>query len=239
MPKKLTITCLSLTAFAAFVLPAAAQAVNHPVLTAPTGTPLAVSSLFVATSTESLLQQATQDTNQLACTMTKLTGKLISNVTGNVSGDITVAESKGPREEGACTGIFDAVFTWEVLPWCIRSNETMGADEFTISGGFCTEAPKKLKFTLAVVGNPSQKCTYESTGTTAFRGTFATDTVSGEDAILRIPRPGHTISEDSGFSKITDDVIFNLCPSTSALKVTLTLETDPTSGTAQPIYISE
>jgi hypothetical protein len=119
------------------------------------------------------------------------------------------------------------------LPWCFKSDETMENDEFQISGGKCTEAAKAIKFSwkLGVGG----ECEYESTSATAFKGAFTTD-ITG-DAVLTIPRSGHTATADAGFKKIRDTSTFQFCPSSLAFKTSFTLETD--EATAKPLYISE
>jgi hypothetical protein len=235
MQKKLTTACLALVALAAVVLPAAAQATNHPLLTEPTGTALTGTPLIKLTNTTNFLMLTTAGATESTCTTIKMAGKMTSNVTGNVQGNITSAEFKGTGSEGSCTGFINALFTLENLPWCLKSNESMKTDEFQISGGECGKAPTKIKFTMAVLGSASQKCVYESTSTTAVKGSFTTHAAG--DAVLTTPTTGGTLSSDSGFTKVTDDIIFNPCPSSTALKMSLTLETD--EATAKPIYISE
>jgi hypothetical protein len=236
MHKKIMTACFALLALAAFALPAAAQAVNHPVVTHPTGTTLATGTKILGVNTLNTLLVTTTGETKLTCTSAKMTGTLTSNTTGNVQGTISSAEFKGSGSGEACTGIFNAVVDPESLPWCLKSTEAMGTDEFQVSGGECGKAPTKIKFTLTVFGSTTQKCVYESTETTAVRGEFTTD-VSGGDAVLTTPRAGGTLSTDSGFVKITDDTIGSLCPTSSALKMTFTLKTD--NALNEPLYISE
>jgi hypothetical protein len=234
MHKKLTTACLALVALAAFVLPAAAQAVTHPVLTHPTGTVLATGTKITATNTANSLLVETNGTTKLTCTKVSMTGTLTNNVTGTVKGNISAAAFSGTGEGGACTGIFNAVVTPESLPWCLKSEEGFGADEFQVAGGACGGAATKIKFKLTVFGGAAH-CEYESTSTTAVKGTYTTHSTG--DAILSTPRSGHTATEDSGFVKTFDNTPFELCPKSSALQMSLTMETDET--TAKPIYISE
>jgi hypothetical protein len=235
MHKKLTTACVALVALAAFVLPAAAQATNKPLITHPTGTTLATGSLITGTNVGNTLLVTTGGETKLTCTTATMTGKLTSNTTGNVQGNITAATFTGGGSGGACTGIFNAVVVPEGLPWCLKSNSEMENDEFQVSGGECGGTASKIKFTLKVFGSETQKCVYESTTTTAVKGTYTTHSTG--DAVLTTPRAGGTLSGDSGFNKISDTTPFELCPKSSALKMTFTLETD--EATAKPLYISE
>jgi hypothetical protein len=236
MHKKLITICLALVALAACVVPATAQATNKPTLTHPTGTVLAVASKFTATNIgESRILNTTGST-QLTCTVASMTGEITKNETGNVQGNITAASYGGTGTGGACTNpspIGNFSVTALGLSWCLKSTSAMATDEFQIQGGKCTEAPRKVKF----LWKPSSgECEYESTSTTAFKGTFTTHSTG--DAILTYPRTGHTATEDTGFSKIRDTTIFQICPTSIATQMSFTLETDTTTS-SDPLYISE
>lgn len=230
MYKKRITTCLALTALAAFILPAAVQAVNHPIVTHPTGTKLAVGTRFTATNVSSSAIANTTGSIVLTCTTVSMTGELTKNETGTVQGNITAA-SYGSGG-GPCTGFTNFTVTPQALPWCIKATESMGNDEFQITGGKCNEAAKKVKY-LWKTG--SGECEYESTTTTAFKGNFTTDGTG--DAILSYPRTGHSATEDTGFSKVRDTTPFQICVSSIATQMSFTLETD--EAIANPLYISE
>jgi hypothetical protein len=234
MRKKLITACVALVALAAFVLPAAAQAANSPVFTDPTGTVLTGEPLIKGTNLGETLLVTTTGETKLKCTTATMTGKLKTNTTGNVQGNITSAAFTGTGSGGACTGIFNAIVVPESLPWCLKSTSTMETDEFQVSGAECGKTPTKIKFTLKVFGSETQKCVYESTTTTAVKGSFTTH--SSGDAVLTTPRTNGTLSGDSGFTKISDTTPFELCPKSSALNMSFTLETDEGGS---PIYISE
>lgn len=239
MHKKLITACLALVALAAFALPAAAQAANSPVLTHPTGTILGTTTKITATNvTSSTMNPTAGGSAQLTCTNVKMTGEVTTNTTGNVQGTITAAEFNNGSSTSPCTGFFNATVdplglgTGAGQGWCLKSTSAMGEDEFQVLGGKCSEAAKKIKFVLT---NSAGECEYESTGTTAAKGNYTTDTTG--DAILSVPRSGHTPTEDAGFTKIRDTTLFALCPSSSGLQMSLTLETD-TNASNDPMYIS-
>jgi len=238
MFKKLTLACLAVAALAAFIVPASASArtVTHPtgkvMTTHPAGTTCTTNpeGCILATNVGETELQTTTGTTILRCTTAKMTADLTTNTDNSVAADITSAEFTGTGASGACTGIFTETVDPEGLPWCLRSDNTMGEDEFQVTGGLCSEAAKKVSFKLTGTAN----CKYESTTTTVAKGTFTTDTPSTQDAVLHVPRTGHTPTEDAGFTKVEGGIA---CPSSGALKMSFTLETD-TPGTANPIYIS-
>jgi hypothetical protein len=236
MYKKLITAYLALVVFVAMALPAVAQAVNHPLITHPTGTTLATGSLITGTTVGNFLMVETNGTTKLTCTTFVITGKLTSNTTGNVQANITSGTYSGTGEGHACTGLFNAITVPESLPWCLKSNTEMENAEFQISGGECGKSASNIKLTLKVFGSETQKCVYESTTTTAIKGTFTTHATG--DAVLTTPRTGGTLSGDSGFIKISDTTPFELCPKSVAMKLAFTLETEEIE-TARPFYISE
>jgi hypothetical protein len=156
------------------------------------------------------------------------------NTVGTVEAEVTKAEFGGtgptnldPGAPAECTGIEGAQVTPGTLPWCVRSTEAMAEGEFQIRGGKCSEAAKKISFTLVTTKIGS--CVYEATGPIA--GTYVTDKVN-EDAVLSVKAVNPSVATN-GFTKTAGSV---LCPSSGQLELAFTLETD--EATVKPIYIS-
>jgi hypothetical protein len=241
MHKKLITACLALVALAAFALPAMAQAANKATLTQPTGTPMTAGTKITGTNIGPTFLRSTVGAEQLKCTSDLMTGELTKNETGNVQVNISSATFNGEGPGSRCTGFVNAhvsplgLGTGAGQGWCLKSNSTTEGttDEFQVLGGKCTETAKKIKFLL--LPETGGECEYESTSTIAARGTYTTDTTG--DAIVTTPRSGHTPTEDAGFTKIRDTTPFSLCPSSSGLEMTFTLEKDEAIKT--PIFISE
>jgi len=229
MLKKLTMYCLALTALAAFSTPSSSSAANNPQLTHPTGTVIPIGTKVTATNVGETELQTTVGTTIQKCTSAAMTMELTRNAAGNVMSNVTSALVSGTGAGGACTGIFTEKYSFDGLPWCLRSDNTMGEDEFQVYGGACSEAAKKVTLKLTGTAN----CKYESTTTTFVKGTVTTDSPATQDAGLQVPRTGHTPTEDAGLIKVEGGIA---CPSSGALRIAFTLETD--SAAAEPIYIS-
>jgi hypothetical protein len=241
MHKKLITACLALVALAAFALPAMAQAANKATLTQPTGTAMTAGTKITGTNIGNSLILSTSGSTQLTCTIATMTGELTKNETGNVQGNISAAAFTGAGPGNRCTGFVNLAVdplglgTGAGQGWCLKSNGTIEetTDEFQVFGGKCSETTKKIKFLWTA--ETGGECEYESTTTTAFKGTYTTDTTG--DAILTTPRSGHTATEDAGFTKIRDTTPFGLCPSSIGTSLKFTLEKD--EATSTPIFISE
>jgi hypothetical protein len=249
MHKKLITASLALVALAAFALPAAAQAATNATLTHPTGTAFSLTgktcttitgACVKATNVGNTLMTNTTGGIEFTCTGATMTGILKNNTTGNVQGDIHLAEFSGTGSGGACTGFFGLDFPVDPLNmgtgagqgWCVKATSAMGTDEFQVFGGHCSEPAKKIEFRRTL---GSGQCTYRSTFTTAFRGEYRTHSTG--DAILTTPRAGSSATADAGFEKISDTTFGNVCISSTGLDMSFTLETD--TATAEPFYISE
>jgi hypothetical protein len=235
MNKKRITACIALGVLSAIALPAVAQAVNKPLITHPTGKVLAPGVKMKATNVGNTLLVNTAGGTELTCTTAAMTGELTKNETGNVQGNISASSFSGTGASGACTGFANAVVDTLSTPWCLKSTSTMEADEFQVSGGLCSEAAKKITFQLTPTAFPGTTCTYEATFAIGAKGTFTTHSTG--DALMTVPRTGHTPTEDAGFTKTHDTTPFELCPKSGALRMTFTLETD--TATAEPLYISE
>jgi hypothetical protein len=232
MHKKLITACLAVVALAAFALPAVSQAANNPLLTSPTGTAYSSTGKITGTNIGNTLLQSTAGATELTCTSAVLTGTLTANASGNVQGNVETATFTGTGGSGGCTGFLTFTIDPGTLPWCLKSTSAMAEDEFQVLGGKCSEAAKKIEFTITGAGG---KCRYQAT-TTAIKGKFTTHTSpENSDAVLHIPRSAATANTDAGFTKVEDTIIFNPCPHTSQLKMSFTLETDPGGAT---IWIS-
>jgi hypothetical protein len=232
MTKKITMACMALAALAAFALPATASATNDPQITHPTGTLLAAGSKITATQVGTSTLTDTSGNPELACSTGTMTGSLTKNSGGNVEGEISSAVFGGTGAQVAgepakeCTGLgffsTNTSVTTLALPWCLRSTTTMVTDEFQVTAGKCG-TNGKIKFILA--GTGIGNCEYEATG--AIKGTYKTHP---EDALLTVAPTSAT----SGFKKIAGSFI---CPTSGALSMSFTLETD-TAASADPLYIS-
>ena len=226
MHKKLLTVCFAALALGAIALPAIAQATNSPVVTHPTGTVLASGTKIEATNIgETLMRNTETGAIQLACTTATMTGTLTKNETGNVQGEISSASFTGTGSEGRCTGFVSVKVVPLNFPWCLKSNNTMLTDEFTVTGAGCGSAAKTLEFQL--LPSTGGTCTYRATKA-SIKGTYTTHAAG--DAKMRIPRSGLSTNEEksteTGFTKVHDSTFFSVCPSSSYLEMEFTLETD-------------
>jgi hypothetical protein len=101
----------------------------------------------------------------------------------------------------------------------------MAEDEFTVSGGKCGGAASKIAFKILPTG--LGECVYTATQA-SIKGTFTTDTTG--DALMTLTRS----NTNSGFTKTSGSFV---CPSSSELEMSFTLETD--NGNKEPLYISK
>ena len=158
----------------------------------------------------------TSGNGSVACTSGSLTGHLTQNGPTVISGDISSASFKGTESEERCSSPLGAMkMTFPSLPWCIKTLE--GTDTFEVRGGNCTEATRPITFISDVA---SLACQYQRANVV---GSFKT---APEEAIL-------TISE-SEFAKEGGSF---LCPGSTKLDMTFTLEND-TAGTT-PLFIDK
>jgi hypothetical protein len=224
MYKKLITACLAITAFAAFVLPASALAVNEPQLTEG-GSLVAVGSTIVGTASETKFT-TTEGATLVTCSTAKMTGTLKANSGSKVEWEVlkgsatfqgtgAVSAHNGLPE---CTGSFGNFYKTVTTALCVRSDSTMLTDEFNVTGGACG-TNGKVGF---IIGSTTAgACTYESTG--AVKGTYTTN---GTQASLT------TVDTSAGSgSKLVSGGF--LCPTSGALAMTFTLETS--GGTALTI----
>jgi hypothetical protein len=221
--RNLAIGLMSLTAVFASMPPCLSAA---PVITNPTGTALASGTLLKATNVGEL--KYTSSTLEVKCTTVTTTGTVTSNSTaGGFEGDAQSLTIGGTSATGDCTAA-GSFFTGSVkptpqiaggLPWCFKSAAV--GDNLEIRGGNCNESARSIKFAMDL--GSFATCTYERSSLT---GTFVTD-ASGQDATGSI-NAGQTLTLVSGFG----------CPSSPTLDMAFTEETDPTSGSTAPVYIS-
>jgi hypothetical protein len=230
-----TFSPLLLCLAACIIGPATASAANKPVLTQPTGTVFATGVNVVGNQLGESTLYSTAGNKELDCSTATITGTLLKNAAGTIEGQITSAIFGGtgpqaanePHTECTGTGFFgtNSSVTALGLPWCIRSTTLMAEDEFQISGGKCGGVASKIQFTLLPTG--FTHCIYQATQTN-IKGTFTTDI--GQDAVLTLVRA----NTNTGFSKTSGNF---LCPSSTELEMSFTLQTDTVPS--QPIFISK
>jgi hypothetical protein len=250
MNKKLITACLGLAALAAFALPAIASA--SPVLTHPTGTVYPASSptetceksgkgCITATNVGEASFFNAAGTMELAkCTKAIMTGTVTKNTGTLIEVDVRTltVEGTGALNDGMpeCTGGPAGNFTVTTngthegvkidegtvasgTPYCLKS---AASDKFTLRGGTCTQEARAITFITAATF-PAE-CKYSRAA--AIEGSFTTHP---EDAVLSVaPGAGTTFTGEAGNSFI--------CPVSTSLKMSLTLETD--KAPAEPMYIS-
>jgi len=118
-------------------------------------------------------------------------------------------------------GLVDGETVTNGTPWCLKT--VASTDRFTVRGGSCSQEARSITFTLDTT--LAGKCLYSRSS--AIEGTFTTDT-GGQDAVLTVG------SFSSQFTREAGSGFF--CPSTAALEMSITLETDSTSFPT-PLYI--
>jgi hypothetical protein len=230
MSKKLMTGLLALVAFAALALPAVASA--SPELTQPTGTTVATGTKIKATNVEgNTLMTNTSGGIITDCSSAVLTGELAKNSGTAIEGTVTSAvfTGTGGGANNACTGTFfsnprPTPGVANGLPWCVRATSTMLSDEAQIRGGKCSEASREIRFALDLE-SIGVTCLYGRANGEPITGTLTTDTTG--DAIVRV--------SGALFRPVSTPFP---CPEEGLLDMNFTIETDPTSGTASPMYIS-
>jgi hypothetical protein len=216
MSKKIIMACMALVAFAALALPAAALAANEPEVV-ENGTKVATGTALVGTATNTLFT-TTEGATLVTCSTAKMSGTLKTNSGTKVEGEIPVGSAifQGTGAVSAhnglpeCTGSFGNAYITVTTALCVRSDNTMVADEFQVNGGACGTGGK-VKF---IIGSTTAgACEYESTG--AVKGDYTT---SATNSSLTT----RDNSTGSGSKKIAGGV---LCPTSGALAMTFNLET--------------
>jgi hypothetical protein len=226
MIRKLFFSLLALAALGSCAFAALAQAA--PELTYPTGTRLAAGATLSITN---FGESTTTDNSGIVlyrCGASTLTGELTKNNGTEVEANITKAEFTGTGVEHTCTSTMGAISTTTAgvngVPWCFRATSAMGADEFQIRGGKCSEVPREIRYVIDIA--PSSSCTYGRTE--PLKGTFTTDTgASATDAYLHLTNQAFV--RKAGFSL--------LCPAETKWDISYTMELD-TISTADPLYFS-
>jgi hypothetical protein len=226
MFKKIALSCMALVALAALALPAVASAKNTPTLLDSEGV-VKVGSKTWLTNVGELTLTNTSGAGLFHCTTADLTGEVTSNSTGNIAMNLTLATIAGTGSihpttgDKECTGSMGSFGMVVSTPVCLRSNEAMATGEFQITGGACSGAAGNVKITT--LSTTAGACEYETTS--SVRGDFTT---GGAQATLTV----RNTQAGSGIKLIKGGF---LCPSSSMLKASFGLETDP-SGT--PIWIN-
>jgi len=200
-------------------------AAASPVLTYPTGTPLATGSLLQITNIGVAL--FTESAWRLECSTARFTGKLVTNSGSAIEIELTTMEmhgvgtggdcrqdrtKEGKTEEGGSVAV-----TYSGLPWCLRANKLMSADTFEIRGGSCGENVKPA--TLVLNYTALTECKYE---TSAIKGTFTTH--PGDAILSMAPELKGEVSNSF------------LCATSMPTDTQMTIERD--SLVAEPVYFS-
>jgi hypothetical protein len=226
MSKKIIVAYMALAAFAMFAV--AATSASATILTQPTGTAATTGTKFKATNIGITKFNASGLT--LECSNDALTGTITKNNGTEIEGTIETASFKGAESEELCKSNLGATKVTTTVgngvPWCVKA-ETNAAKEdiLTVRGNSCANAARSITFVFDI---GSLECKYERTTTTGpIVGTYTTDTTG--DAIGSITPSG---------SAVVREGTNVLCPATGTLEMSLTLETDPISGSASPMYIS-
>lgn len=223
MAKKIILACMAITAFAAFVLPAAASA--SPRLCETTADHVTCHNVSGnVTGTNVGNWTFTTSAGHITCTAVVLTGNLTENSGTSIKGDITSATFNGEGTGGDCVGPLGTsvqviVNEGNGLPWCITANNEMKTDEFQTRGNSCNNAARSITFRFNITG--LNDCKYNKT--TPVVGTFTTDNsgTTSEDAILTFSEQEWTLEEENRTS-----IFAPACPSTGKLDGAVTLETD-------------
>jgi hypothetical protein len=204
--KKILKACVVMAAFAAvFVVPSIASAAKATV-TSPTGvtpapthaSPLAITGNNVGNT---VMTNSSKEA-LVTCATAKMEGNLETNTHAAIEGTITAASFFGKPGNHASTECEGSIGATTVttnpatngLPWCLRSTEAMGADEFQVRGGGCTSASRPIRFTLHVTtifGTIS--CTYQKG--TAIIGKYTTHPLSTSPTVMSISAVGFPLLE--------------------------------------------
>jgi hypothetical protein len=226
MSRKIIMACMAVVALAAFALPASASASKatleeagvplDPTTKECTGVKGTICIRATNTDTVSTLTNASKE--PLAeCTNVSMTGYLLKNTHAAIEGTIAAASFNGTPgvtpHTTHCKSSFGTITVTtnpatNGLQWCLRSTETMAADEVQIRGGSCTAAARPIRFILdsSVAG----ECTYERSAA-----------VVGE--VTTTPNPALIHIKEQEFPRIAGGF---LCPSKGFLDLTMSLYTD-------------
>ena len=231
MSKKLIMSCMAAAAFAAFVLPATASALNTPTLTDAGGHVAVGSKIWGTNVGDTIFYDTKTETKQVTCTTADFTGEVTKNSENTVEGKITLATFAGTgavhpdNNHKECANIFGAgaAITVTRMPLIVKSTQAMADDEVQISG---TGGNIRFDIIDTTVGT----CEYEATNA-AIIAHYTTGTSASEDATVTTT----DTEKGSGAKKIAGGFF---CPTSGVLKMTFTLETDTGNSTADPIWIS-
>ena len=222
MCSKLILGKLALATLAALALWSTAASAS-PVLTFPTGTKMIVNSKISAHNIG--VTKFTTPTGTIECSTAEMTGTLVTNLGNDFEVSIESAAYTGTGVKGDCTGtgtIGEVKVTTNPatngLPWCLWSKEGVQApDEFSLSGGKCTAAPRATRIVLDYTATKSE-CTFEKAA-------------QGSGMFKTHPEDAQFTLADVEFTKVAGA----FCPANFKLDATLTLEKDE-AGT-NPIYV--
>ncbi len=221
MSKKLIMVCMAAFVLAGVIPPAVASAANKPTLR--DSNPVAKGAKIVGTNSGEFIFWNTATTvKQFTCTKATLTGEVTKNETDTVEGKITTVDISGTggvnkdNNLNECTDSFGGGFalTFTRMPLLLSSTPAMADDEFQVTG-----TGGNIRFDL--VDTTVGTCEYELTGT--LKGDFTT---GGTQTTLTT----RDTQAGSGAKLIAGGF---LCPSSGALGLKITLETE--DGT--PIWI--
>jgi hypothetical protein len=248
MNKKILGICMALVAFGALAIgPTSASAFNlHLTDTNAEGktVPLAVGAKILAIGETNENSTFTAGESTVSCNENTLTGPVHSNTTvgGNVRGEITFAsfdshlnpEGTECRSSGGFSGTGPVLVTVSGLPWCIQA---LAEDKWTLSGGKCTEEPRKVLTFALNFTNIGLTCKYQRTA--GVSGTFSTTGATHEAATLSVTGTPEFVEDEPKFlcpdtGKITN-MKFRLYTDTVATQTTY----DDPASTADPVWLAE
>jgi hypothetical protein len=215
-----TTLLLVLVGLAAVPVPASA----NPVITHPTGTPLAVGSKLLGTNVGNVAM--TTQVGNVECNSATVTATVTTNSTASGSkAEVTSASfnNAGSTECSSWTGGISVTTNPATngLPWCLE--EITATDVGRKRGGSCGSATRPIRFILAFTNNLIGTCTYQRS--TAAEGGIQTDTEVGTEGVISIT--GQEWSKFEGGAG---------CPSSGKIDMSFTIETD--AATAEPLYFS-
>ncbi|HEY6729807.1 MAG TPA: hypothetical protein VI039_02155 [Solirubrobacterales bacterium] len=156
--KLLLMACIALSA----VLPPAAQAVNKPEVTYPTGTKLETNKNIQAVNVGE--PKVTWGGNTITCTSSKWKGTLKKNTGTEVEADVESAtfNSGGECTTGALGASIKTTPEKNGTPWCLRSTPELADTEFQIRGGKCSGAVQPIGLVISTTQTVvTEKCIYE------------------------------------------------------------------------------
>jgi hypothetical protein len=226
MSKKTIMACVTVTALAAFVLPATASASrmtieeNGVVLNPAAGSCTGVSGTICIRGTNTDVVPKVTDANGnplMECTNVSLTAYLLKNTHAAIEATIHSATVNGTPgvtpHTTHCKSSFGTITVTTTpatngLPWCLRSTEAMAADEVQIRGNGCTAAARPIR--LLLDSSLAGECTYERSAA-----------IVGE--VTTTPNPALLHFAKQEFPKVAGGF---LCPGKTFLDFTVSLYTD-------------